>query len=402
MITRCDALKRLALVCAAAGLCLLAACAAKERAPRGVMDTPEHHAKAAKRLLDQGEVARAGQEFDLALELDHDYGPALAGKGLVMALQGEDLDAAFSLTEEGVQEADGDEQKVQALLFEVRARAAVLKGQAQPAGVQYKPDWRLMKTVRADAKRAKLLEPQNPAIPFYYGEAALYALEFDEAAEQYSQVMALKSGFEQQADQRWRLLQKARRAAPVTDLGKSIVLVEELSRADMAGLLAEELNIARFYTKTTPITEAAFKTPEQAEDEGETVVPEDIAGHPLQADIEEVVQYGVQGLEVYPDGDFRPDEHVSRVELALMLQDLIVRAMRDDELSTKHVGQKSPFPDLPSSHPAFNAAMVVTTRGLMGADKDFGRFRPGDPVAGVDALLSIRELKRVLSPFEKP
>jgi hypothetical protein len=87
--------------------------------------------------------------------------------------------------------------------------------------------------------------------------------------------------------------------------------------------------------------------------------------------------------------------------MAMILQDLIVRAMHDQALATKFIGETSPFPDLPSSHPAFNAAMVATTRGLMGADKDFGLFKPAEPVAGVDALLSIRELKRVLSPFEK-
>ncbi|MFW5837895.1 MAG: hypothetical protein ACOCVM_07780, partial [Desulfovibrionaceae bacterium] len=241
---------------------LMAACAAKERAPRGALDTPEHHFKVGLRLLDQGEIARAGEEFGLALELDNDYGPALAGQGLVMVLQKQDPDQALALTKKGVREADGDEQKVQALVCEIRTLKTLLKRQAQPAGEHYKPAWRLMEQVRADAKRAKLIDPTDPSIPFHYGEAALYALEFDEAAEQYAQVMALKSGFEQKADQRWQLLQKARRAAPVTDLGKRIVLVEQLTRADMAGLLAEELNIARFYTKTTPISEAVFQSPE--------------------------------------------------------------------------------------------------------------------------------------------
>lgn len=372
----------------------IAGCAAKGRTPQGAMDTPEHHFKVGLRLLDQDKVAKAGQEFDLALELDDDFGPALAGKGLVQALEGKDPEEALSLTKDGVREADDDSQRVQALVLDIRAMTAIMRqgGKAQ---------WRLMKDVRADAQRAKVLAPTDPSIPFYYGEAALYALEFNEASEQYARVMALKSGFEQQADQRWRLLQKAQRAAPVTDLGKSIVLVEELSRADMAGLLVEELNIARFYTKTTPVDQLKFQTPDQALAGKEKASPKDIQDHPLKADMEEVIEYGVQGLEVYPDGTFRPDENISRAEMAMILQDLIVRAMHDQALATKFIGETSPFPDLPSSHPAFNAAMVATTRGLMGADKDFGLFKPAEPVAGVDALLSIRELKRVLSPFEK-
>ncbi|MDK2956390.1 MAG: hypothetical protein PWQ57_1886 [Desulfovibrionales bacterium] len=386
--------KYLILACMLLAAAAMAGCAGKARTPRGAMDTPEHHFKVGLRLLDQGDVEKAGEEFDLALQLDDDFGPALAGKGLVDVLEGKDPDDALSLTKDGVREADNDSERVQALVLEIRALTAVMRqgGKAQ---------WRLMKDVRADAQRAKVLAPTDPSVPFYYGEAALYALEFDEASEQYAQVMALKSGFEEQADQRWQLLQKARRAAPVTDLGKSIVLVEELSRADMAGLLAEELNIARFYTKTTPVEQLQFQTPDQAAAKKQAASPEDIQDHPLKADIEEVIEYGVQGLEVYPDGTFRPDENITRVEMAMIFQDLIVRAMHDEALSTKFIGETSPFPDLPSSHPAFNAAMVATTRGLMGADKDFGLFKPAAPVAGVDALLSIRELKRVLSPFEK-
>ena len=51
------------------------------------------------------------------------------------------------------------------------------------------------------------------------------------------------------------------------------------------------------------------------------------------------------------------------------------------------------FPDVRSDQYFFNAAMVATSRGFLEADKATGEFKPGDPVSGADALLSIREFK---------
>ena len=65
-------------------LALSAGCA-KKRAPESVMDTPEHHTNNGMKSFEKGELDEAQREFKLALELDHKFGPAHVGMGLVYA-----------------------------------------------------------------------------------------------------------------------------------------------------------------------------------------------------------------------------------------------------------------------------------------------------------------------------
>lgn len=84
----------------------------------------------------------------------------------------------------------------------------------------------------------------------------------------------------------------------------------------------------------------------------------------------------------------------------MMIEDVLIKVTGDNALATKFIGQTSPFPDLRSDLPYFNAVMVVTSRGIMEA-KDFttGEFAPLSPVPGVDALLIIRKFKEELKFF---
>ena len=81
-------------------------------------------------------------------------------------------------------------------------------------------------------------------------------------------------------------------------------------------------------------------------------------------------------------------------------EDILIKVTGDNALATKFFGQVSPFPDLRSDLPYFNAVMVVTSRGIMGP-KDFtsGEFAPLSPVPGIDSLLIIRKFKEELKFF---
>jgi hypothetical protein len=81
----------------------------------------------------------------------------------------------------------------------------------------------------------------------------------------------------------------------------------------------------------------------------------------------------------------------------MMLEDILIKVTGDNSLATKFIGMTSPFPDLRSDLPYFNAVMAVTSRGIMEAkDMTTGEFAPFAPVAGVDALLIIRKFKEEL------
>jgi len=190
---------------------------------------------------------------------------------------------------------------------------------------------------------------------------------------------------------------------PGTITGKKIAILERINRGDAAALFMEELKIDVLYKKKTVKTfDTSFKDPEKAKAQAgaPAVTATDIANYPLKADIEGILQIGVRGLETYPDGSFHPNDMVDRATYAMMLEDILIKVSGDNTLATKFIGSTSPFPDLRSDLPYFNAVMVVTSRGIMEAqDLSSGEFAPLGTVPGVDALLIIRKLKEELKIF---
>ncbi len=178
-------------------------------------------------------------------------------------------------------------------------------------------------------------------------------------------------------------------------------MIDKIGRADAAALFIQELKLNELYRKMgRKEFDTAFHSPEK-DFETETLVKTapavDIQDHPLKADIDEVIKLGVRGLEPYPDHTFHPDEPINRAEYAVMVEDILVKLTGDDKLSTEFIGSASPFPDLRSDLPYFNAVMVVTSRGVMESESlATGEFNPHGPVDGADALLAIRRLKNLL------
>ena len=376
---------------------------AKKRAPESVMDTPEHHAINGMRSFEKGELDEAQREFTLALELEPKYGPAHVGMGLVYGARSVQIkdekekakavEQAFDSLKNGKKYAKGKEQKVQARVGYIRVFTII-----KPKG------W--LDDAKQNFDYAVLDDAQAPAPYFFMGEAYKQAFMFSEAANMYRKVLDLDKEYTAEANEAWELVQKIERAKPGTTVGKQIALVEAITRADVAALFVQELRLEEVYKKLSVKTfDTSFKAPKSGlEMETEKTVKmapaTDISEHVLRHDVDTVVRIGVRGLEPYPDHTFRPDEKVSRAAYAMMLEDILLKATRDDGLATKFIGSASPYPDLRADLPYFNAVMVCTTRDLMTvADKRTGEFRPMGTVAGADALLSIRELKEQLRVF---
>ena len=384
--------------------CLLAAvmavlaisCGPKAMQPLGWLDTPEHHTFTGIKLLQQEKCADAGREFELALKLDPRYAKAAAGAGLVKACRGDFAGARESL-EQAKTYAQSDEEMLFVLVGQIRvnalSRAACLK-----IGTECPNDDGWLKAAKETFDRALRIDPTAAAVYYYMGECYLTALDLEAAGRMFSRVLDLNRGYVGQADARWKLVQKIQRAMPGTATGKKIALVERITRADAAALFMEELKIDALYARRTPKTfDTAFKDRETARAAAGPASAADIAGHPLRADIEGIIRIGIRGLEVYPDGTFRPEEQVDRASYAMMIEDILIRITGDGALATRFVGSRSPFPDLRADLPYFNAVMVVTSRGIMEAgDVATGAFAPRQPVGGADALLVIRKIREEL------
>ncbi len=370
-------------------IALTIACAPKARKPVSEMDTPEHHTFTGLKFLDEAKYSDAEREFDLATQLAPGYSRAHAGSALVKVYRG-DFKAAFETMKKALGYAETKEDKVFVHVGYIRLHTLN----------SLDKDW--LKKANSEFDDAVNIDPQSSAAYYFMGIAYKTALDFSLADQMFKQVLELNKEYMKEADGEWKLTQKIQRAMPGTMTGKKIAVLERISRADAAALFMEEMKIDVLYKKRTIKTfDTSFKDPEKAKSSQVGLsLPKDIADHPLRADVEGILRIGVRGLEAYPDGSFHPTEFIDRASYAMMIEDILIKVTGDNALATKFIGQTSPFPDLRSDLPYFNAVMVVTSRGIMEV-KDFttGEFAPLGPVPGVDALLIIRKLKEELKFF---
>ncbi|MCX8075732.1 MAG: S-layer homology domain-containing protein, partial [Aquificaceae bacterium] len=128
-------------------------------------------------------------------------------------------------------------------------------------------------------------------------------------------------------------------------------------------------------------------------------IPADILNHPFRQEITTLLKWKVRGLEPQYDQTtkaylFKPDGAVTRGEMALILEDILIKLTGDESLARAYLGhERSPFPDVRPTAPIYNAVMNATTRGLMEPELS-GEFNPGKPVDGAEAILAIRVLKQ--------
>jgi tetratricopeptide (TPR) repeat protein len=382
MITQ---LKRLMLLVAALAI-VAVGCGPKIAPPTSVMDTPEYHYKNGLKYLDNDQIDDAMKSFDRAIALAPKSPLGYIGKGLAFGKKG-DFKAAF----ENMDKAKGYEEKG------IEARIGMVRLYSMQRG----KDW--IKDAEKEFKAAKEKDPNNAALYYYMGEAYKVSFDFDKSADMFRKVLDLNKEFTSEANAEWAVIQKIQRAAPGTVIGKQIALIDKIDRADIAALFVQEMDLEKLFTKRGPKTyDTTFKAPAEtttAFSPEKTVRMEpatDIANHWLKPSIDTVLKLQVRGLEAGPNHTFEPDKLITKAEFALMLEDILIKVSGDEKLATKYIGSPSLFPDVRSDHYAFNAIMVVTSRGFIEADKATGEFKPNDAVSGADALLSIREFKNQL------
>jgi tetratricopeptide (TPR) repeat protein len=361
----------------------MAACGHQPVKPVSEMDTPEHHFFLGQKALDEGRIQDAGVSFERALQLDPKFSRAYAGKGIVAAY-GKDPKGALSAVDRAWRHAGTNDEKAYADIAYIRVYTLN----------QSPSNW--LDLAREKFDFAVQYDPRSSGAYYFMGMAYRSALEFEKARGMFARVAELRGDYTAQASTQWELMDKIQRAMPGTATGKKIALVEKITRADAAALFMEELKIDTLYERRTVKTfDTSFREPGKPARSG-LVTPKDVANHPLKADIEGLLQYGVRGLEVYPDGTFDPAGLVSRAAYAMMIEDILIKVTGDEKLATKFIGSPSPFGDLRSDLPYFNAVMVVTSRGIMKGNLATGQFSPDGPVSGVDALLIIKEFKEQL------
>ncbi|MBC8392761.1 MAG: S-layer homology domain-containing protein, partial [Deltaproteobacteria bacterium] len=349
-----------------AGVCLLFlfACGPKAVAPRAELDTPEHHVSNGNKLLKSGKIDDAFKEFNRAKDLDPKHSPAYLGLGLVYGLKG-DFENGFKAMKTAKKYAKVKDEEV---AVEIGYMRLFIMGKEK-----VEKNW--LKEVEHKYKKAVKVSPDLPDPYYYMGIAYKMSFEFRQAALEFTRVLDLDKDYVEEANREYAIIQKIERAMPGTSVGKKIALLEKITRADVAALFIEEVNIDELFSKRSPKKfDTSFKSPDKGFASGEYVkVPPatDIDDHVLKADIDAVVAMGIKGLQPFPDHTFKPEQNVTRAEFAMMVEDILVKITRNEKLATMFIGNNSPFPDLRSDLPFFNAVMVCTTRGIL-EPKDIG------------------------------
>lgn len=368
-------------------LCFLVACGPKPVKPESAMDSPEHHVSTGYRMLKSGEIDKALNAFNRAKDLDPKFAPAYVGLSLANATQG-NYKAAEKLMEDADKYAKSNQDRKSVHVGFIRLYTMG----------QDTLDKNWIDKAKKHFDRARKLSKNDPEIHYYMAMAYRTAFKFPEASSEFARVLEINTRFVAEADKEFAVLQKISRAMPGTLVGKKIALLPQINRADVAALFIEELKLDELFKKRTrKAFDTGFQSPEKGFVTGAYVkapVMTDIESHVLKYDIEEVVKLGIKGLEAFPDHKFYPDKTITRAEYALMIEDILIKITGDEKLATQFIGSESPFPDLRNDHMAFNAAMVVTSRGLMQTkDIETAEFDPLGVISGADALLSIRALK---------
>ena len=357
-------------------LLFLGGCATK---PQSDVDTPEYHFRAGMRAVDSGNYDAALNSFQRALDLDKKFVAAYAGMGLTNAHLG-NIKAARKNIDKAESKGGKDPD-----ILAICARTWI---------VMRKDEKKWFKQATNILDKALKRDKKHEASLFYYGLAHLYKYDFSDAESYFRRVVEMKGEYTGMADNQWKRSQKIVRAMPGTEAGKKIALQEQINRADLAVIFAEELKISELIARL-PAQNDGFQTPSQMGAGGSARTPSDASGHWASTWINEVLKHGI--LEAGPDGRFYPEETITRAEYAMAVQRLLVVATRDNSLEVRYFGESpSRFSDVPSSHPAYNAMALCSERGIMQSDVMTGNFNPAGYIDGADALLIIRTLQNSL------
>lgn len=350
---------------------------AKIKKYKSEIDSPLHYTNNGYGFLSKNELNKAFESFDHALQLDPGFNSALVGTAIIYGLQ-KNYKAAFKQ----IKKAKGIEKQIGLIRLYSMERVG---------------NW--YSEVVKEFDKGINIDPINPELWYYTAYAHKLNFVFDKAGECFKKVLEINQEFTEEAKKEWVLIEKIQYASPDTAIGKKIVLIESIDRADLAALFIEEFHLDKLFEKKLKRSfDSSFKVqnPDEFQIEANKISKAtDITNHIYRVDMEIIIDIQVRGHEVFPDHTFRPDKKVSRVEFAVIIEDILTKITGDDALTTKFIGSESPYSDIRNDHFAFNAVMTVTTRGIL-ETKTNDEFVINDDISGIDALLAIKKLKRII------
>jgi len=390
-------------------LVVLTACAGPKVVERctSPQDNAPHHVLQAMDLLETEQLEDARAKLDRATFCDDTYPPAYAGRTLLLTMQVvRQTDAGYRQVDRGralaelEQAARRSKTPEERFFYHTTAIRALMHMKTEKWLEQAERHLRQSQELTVDEK--KLLYYQGREAALYFMGVAYYtgAQDLGRARDLFGQVLAATrdSRWHAKADTAWKKADKIARAMvgiTVGDVGRKIATRDEVSRGDLAAFLVDELKVEQLFAGRIPVRAVAGQP-------SSPFTPADLLNHPFKSEVLTLMKWNIRGLEPLFDLQtraplFRPDAAVARKELAIVLEDILIKLTGDERLASAFIGQeKSPFPDIAPTAPWSNAAVNAVTRGLMETELS-GEFRPDAPADGAEVMLAVRVLKQRLN-----
>jgi len=346
------------------------------------------------------DARKALPHFDRALEYQHDYVPALVGRGQALLALDRDADAlgAFEAAVAADRSLTDLKRRIEVLRFRgveqnlAAARAAARAGKLEDASRAYataiasSPDSAFLyrelagverqngqdEAALGDLRKAADLDPSDAISLAQIGDLLAARGDLDGSIKAYSSSLAI----EWHADIEGKLERVRARAelARLPEEYRAIEQAPQITRADLAALIGVRL---------APLLQTG--RPSNA------VVITDIRNNWAANWILTVARAGV--MEPFANHTFQPRAIVRRADLAQARSRLLTRIAAASPARAK-VWQSSRlrFADVPSGHLAYPAASLAVASGVMkmGADNT---FQPSAPVSGADAMEAVARIE---------
>lgn len=388
---------------------LAAGCAKQVARCTAPEDNPAHHYLRGMEALEAGKIELAQEKFDRALYCDEAFSAAYGGKAIVAALKakaiadagyrGVEVERAEEYLEKARKLAETDNDRFEYQLAVVRVAPAVKgKDWLDRAEAAYRSS---LSVEKLDERRLEYYQGKEAAA-YFMGLAYLEGYQFRKAEDKFRETLdTRKMGkWNEPADKAWKKTSKIVRAMggiTVGDVGRKIAVKDAVSRGDLAALLVDEMRIDKLFAGRIPVKS-------QLDSMKAEFVPADLLSHPFRDEVNTIMKWKVRGLEPKYDQTtkaylFKPQDKVLRGEMAFILEDVLIKLTGDEKLATAYFGQdRSPFPDVKTTSPYYNAVMNMTSRGIMEGELS-GEFRFNDPVDGAEAILAIRVLQQKINIY---
>ena len=340
----------------------------------GIIDTTEHRVYNGFMFIKMERPDDAQREFERALVLNPKSSAAHRGMGIVCAMKG-DFKSAFASLDLAMREAQNDEEK------------ALAKTGMMTAQMMQRADGWLEK-VEENFKEAVAFSTRLPEPYFELGLAYKRSFDIRRSKLAFEQVIHLNKALVGEAQEQLVILNKMDEAMARTDLGKRIVLVDRITRAQTAALLVAETEIDDLLV----LSPARFPgSTASSSGNGEKRLPKDVPGHEFEVFVQEVLHLRIHGLNTYADGTFGPDEYMTRAAFAVIVADIVSRS-QDVPLPMPMVSR---FKDVRPDSPYYKAIMI-STEGTKVMDAKGNLFETMGTLSGLDALLCFRKVEERL------